>query len=194
MPSLAKRPRGSRLQPWPCSISPKPPTPPRPGAPSSPPAMIPSASRSFSEPDPLRRHPPGGRQRGRARPAGRRPASEKHRHLGQAMSADLRIGGISPAGAKRPACRVSPARRKAVMTPTPFTCPIPPSSARWSGATWNLGTPTQGAGKKSFVSNPVSHRLTKIISIAPLINENDAGICGHFFSLVARQYGQHPPL
>ena len=25
--------------------------------------------------------------------------------------------------------------------------------------------------------------MTKMISIAPLINENDAGVCGHFFSL-----------
>ncbi len=38
-------------------------------------------------------------------------------------------------------------------------------------------------GKKSFVSKLVSQRLTKIISIAPLMNENGAGTCGHFFSL-----------
>ncbi len=38
-------------------------------------------------------------------------------------------------------------------------------------------------GKKSFVTKLVSQRFTKIISVAPLINENDAGTCGHFFSL-----------
>lgn len=40
-----------------------------------------------------------------------------------------------------------------------------------------------GAGKKSFVSRLVSRQMTKIISIAPLINENTAGVCGHLFSL-----------
>ncbi len=46
-----------------------------------------------------------------------------------------------------------------------------------------FGKTNYGAGKKSFVSKLVSQRLTKIISIAPLINENDASLCGHFFSL-----------
>lgn len=46
-----------------------------------------------------------------------------------------------------------------------------------------FGNTNFGVGKKSFVSKLVSQRLTKIISLAPLINENDAGICGHFFSL-----------
>ena len=39
------------------------------------------------------------------------------------------------------------------------------------------------AGKKSYVSNLVSRRITKMVSIAPLINENAAGVCGHLFSL-----------
>jgi hypothetical protein len=46
-----------------------------------------------------------------------------------------------------------------------------------------FGNTNKGTGKKSFVSKLISQRLTKIISVAPLINENDAGICGHFFSL-----------
>ena len=46
-----------------------------------------------------------------------------------------------------------------------------------------FGNTNYGAGKKSFVSKLVSQRLTKIISVAPLINENDASLCGHFFSL-----------
>ena len=38
-------------------------------------------------------------------------------------------------------------------------------------------------GKKSFLSKLVSRQMTKIISVAPLLNENSAGVCGHFFSL-----------
>jgi len=46
-----------------------------------------------------------------------------------------------------------------------------------------FGNTNKGVGKKSFVSRLVSQRLTKIISVAPLINENAAGTCGHFFSV-----------
>jgi hypothetical protein len=46
-----------------------------------------------------------------------------------------------------------------------------------------FGKKGDGIGKKSFVSKLVSRRLTKIISVVPLLNENDAGLCGHFFSL-----------
>jgi hypothetical protein len=46
-----------------------------------------------------------------------------------------------------------------------------------------FGNTNAGVGKKSFVSKLVSRRLTKIISVTPLINENSAGVCGHFFSL-----------
>jgi hypothetical protein len=47
----------------------------------------------------------------------------------------------------------------------------------------DFGKKGDGLGKKSFVSKLVSQQLTKIISVAPLMNENDAGLCGHFFSL-----------
>ena len=33
------------------------------------------------------------------------------------------------------------------------------------------------------MSKLVSQQITKIISVAPLINQNDAGVCGHFYSL-----------
>ena len=46
-----------------------------------------------------------------------------------------------------------------------------------------FGNTNAGVGKKSFVSKLVDQRLTKIISVAPLISENSAGVCGHFFSL-----------
>jgi hypothetical protein len=46
-----------------------------------------------------------------------------------------------------------------------------------------FGQTNNGTGKKSFFSTLVSQQITKIISVAPLINENDAGVCGQFFSL-----------
>ena len=46
-----------------------------------------------------------------------------------------------------------------------------------------FGLQGDGLGKKSFVSQLVSRQMTKIISVAPLLNENDAGLCGHLFSL-----------
>ncbi len=46
-----------------------------------------------------------------------------------------------------------------------------------------FGQTNRDAGKRSFVSRLVSRQITKIISVAPLINENEAGVCGHFFSL-----------
>jgi len=38
-------------------------------------------------------------------------------------------------------------------------------------------------GRKSFVSKLVSREITKIISVAPLLNQEDAGVCGHLYGL-----------
>jgi hypothetical protein len=46
-----------------------------------------------------------------------------------------------------------------------------------------FGQKGEGIGKKSFVSKLVSRQITKIISVAPLLNQNDAGTSGHLFSL-----------
>jgi hypothetical protein len=46
-----------------------------------------------------------------------------------------------------------------------------------------FGKTGPGVGRRSFVSKLVSHDLTKIISIAPLLNDNDTGVCGHLYSL-----------
>ncbi len=46
-----------------------------------------------------------------------------------------------------------------------------------------FGKKGEGAGRKSFVSKIVSQQITKIISIAPLLNREDAGVCGHLYSL-----------
>jgi len=46
-----------------------------------------------------------------------------------------------------------------------------------------FGKKGDGVGRRSFVSELVSRQMTKIISIAPLLNENTAGVCGHLYGL-----------
>lgn len=46
-----------------------------------------------------------------------------------------------------------------------------------------FGQKGEGVGRKSFVTKILSHQVTKIISIAPLLNEPAAGVCGHLYSL-----------
>ncbi len=41
----------------------------------------------------------------------------------------------------------------------------------------------EGVGRKSHVSKLVSQQMTKIINITPLLNHNDAGVCGNLYSL-----------
>jgi hypothetical protein len=46
-----------------------------------------------------------------------------------------------------------------------------------------FGKTNLNAGRRSFFSKLVSRQMTKIISIAPLLNQEDAGVCGHFYGL-----------
>jgi hypothetical protein len=46
-----------------------------------------------------------------------------------------------------------------------------------------FGKKGEGIGRRSFVSKLVSRQITKIISLAPLLNENDASVCGHLYGL-----------
>jgi hypothetical protein len=46
-----------------------------------------------------------------------------------------------------------------------------------------FGKKGPGIGRKSFVSNLVSHEMTRIINITPLLNHNSAGVCGNLYSL-----------
>jgi hypothetical protein len=46
-----------------------------------------------------------------------------------------------------------------------------------------FGEKGKGVGRKSFVSKLVSRQITKIISVAPLLNENEIGVCGQLYSL-----------
>jgi hypothetical protein len=53
----------------------------------------------------------------------------------------------------------------------------------WGDLEFGLTNKDFSLGKKSYVSKLVSRQMAKIISVAPLMNENSAGVCGHFFSL-----------
>jgi len=46
-----------------------------------------------------------------------------------------------------------------------------------------FGSKEEGAGRKSFVSTLVTHGMTKIINITPVLNHNGAGVTGSLFSL-----------
>jgi len=48
---------------------------------------------------------------------------------------------------------------------------------------FEFGKKGEGVGRKSFVSELVSRDITKIISVAPLLNDNDIGVYGHLYSL-----------
>ena len=46
-----------------------------------------------------------------------------------------------------------------------------------------FGKKDEGVGRKSFVSKLVSHDLTKIINVMPLLNHKDAGVVGNLYGL-----------
>lgn len=46
-----------------------------------------------------------------------------------------------------------------------------------------FGKKGKGVGRKSFISKLVSRQITKIISIAPLLNDTSAGVCGNLYSV-----------
>jgi hypothetical protein len=46
-----------------------------------------------------------------------------------------------------------------------------------------FGKKGDGVGRKSFVTKILSHQVTKIISITPLLNQPSVGVCGHLYSL-----------
>lgn len=46
-----------------------------------------------------------------------------------------------------------------------------------------FGKKGDGIGRKSFVTKILSRQVTKIISIAPLLTQSSAGVCGHLYSM-----------
>jgi len=61
-----------------------------------------------------------------------------------------------------------------------------PDTATIGSLVWGdfeFGKTGEGVGRKSFVSELVSRQITKIISVAPLLNDNVIGVSGHLYSL-----------
>ncbi|MGH7979579.1 MAG: hypothetical protein ACREE6_09405, partial [Limisphaerales bacterium] len=46
-----------------------------------------------------------------------------------------------------------------------------------------FGKKGENVGRRSFVTKILSHEVTKIISIAPLLTQPSAGVCGHLYSM-----------
>ena len=96
-------------------------------------------------------------------------------------TADLRAAGFFKLAAQL-GVRVAGAAETGYDTNT-FYLPDSPVVGSLVWGDLEFGLKGDGIGKKSFVSKLVSQQITKIISVAPLLNENNAGLCGHFFSL-----------
>jgi hypothetical protein len=94
---------------------------------------------------------------------------------------DLRAAGFFALG-KKMGVRVAGATESGYDANT-FYLPDSPVIGALVWGDLEFGQTNRDAGKRSFVSKLVSREITKIISVAPLINENSAGVCGHFFSL-----------
>ena len=67
--------------------------------------------------------------------------------------------------------------------PTNFYLPDTPIIGQLVWGDLEFGKKGPDVGKKSFVSKLVSRQITKIISIAPLLNQDAAGVCGHLYGL-----------
>lgn len=94
---------------------------------------------------------------------------------------DLRAAGFFKLG-KQLGVRVAGAAESGYDTNI-FYLPESPIVGALVWGDLEFGLKGDGIGKKSFVTKLVSRQMTKIISVAPLLNENDAGLCGQFFSL-----------
>ena len=78
--------------------------------------------------------------------------------------------------------RVS-AAAEAGYDPTNFYNPDTAAIGRLVWGDFEFGGTNAGVGRKSFVTKIVSRQITKIISVAPLLNDNVIGVCGHLYSL-----------
>ncbi|HLZ54765.1 MAG TPA: hypothetical protein VKS19_09835 [Verrucomicrobiae bacterium] len=67
--------------------------------------------------------------------------------------------------------------------PTNFYLPDTPIIGQLVWGDFEFGRKGPEVGKKSFVSLLVSRQITKIISIAPLLNQDAVGVCGHLYGL-----------
>jgi len=67
--------------------------------------------------------------------------------------------------------------------PTNFYNPDTATIGRLVWGDYEFGKTNLGVGRKSFVTKIVSRQITKIISVAPLLNDNVIGVSGHLYSL-----------
>jgi hypothetical protein len=124
------------------------------------------------------RHAAGGGRGGGAGPFAGRVALQQHHRLGQAP-ARFAAGRLHRPGQPVP----HPPGGK-------FRCRLRRERSRYTNSL--LGTLVAGdlefdlhgatSGRNSYVSKLVTSNMTKIISIAPLLNHNLAGVCGHLYS------------
>jgi len=67
--------------------------------------------------------------------------------------------------------------------PTNFYLPDTPIIGQLIWGDSEFGQKGPDVGKRSFVSRLVSRQITKIVSIAPLLNQDTVGVCGHLYGL-----------
>jgi len=66
--------------------------------------------------------------------------------------------------------------------PTNFISPTPPSSATWFGRSGVREKRRRCRAKILCFQKSSGRQITKIISVAPLLNREDAGVCGHLYA------------
>jgi hypothetical protein len=95
--------------------------------------------------------------------------------------ADLRAAGYFKLGAQL-GVRVA-SSTEAGYDPTNFYQPDTAIIGNLVYGDLEFGQKGEGIGRKSFVSKLVSRQMTRIISIAPLLNQEYTGVCGHLYGL-----------
>ena len=94
---------------------------------------------------------------------------------------DLRAAGFFGLG-RQLGVRVAGAV-EAGYDPTNFYLPDSPVIGNLLYGDLEFGKKGEGVGRKSFVTKIVSREITKIISVAPLLNDNELGVSGHLYSV-----------
>jgi hypothetical protein len=96
-------------------------------------------------------------------------------------AADLRAAGFFKLG-EQFGVRVAGAMDVG-YDPKTYYLPDTPITGQLVWGDLEFGKKGDDVGRKSFVTRLVSQEMTKIISVAPLMDESAAGLCGHFYSL-----------
>ena len=96
-------------------------------------------------------------------------------------SGDLRAAGFFKLAAQVGVRAAGSA--EAGYDPTNFYLPDTPIIGQLVWGDYEFGEKGPDIGKRSFVSKLVTRHITKIISIAPLLNQDSAGVCGHLYGL-----------